>query len=189
MDHYIDLRLRPDPDFPPPMLMSALYGRLHRALFDQDTNDIGVSFPDHKTGVRARTPGDRLRLHGQHQSLTQLMAQPWLAGMRELVETGDILPVPDGVLHRVVRRRQFKTGNDSQVKRYARRHAIDLEEARARFARSNEPRITLPFVSLNSRSSQQRFALFIEHGEPQPTPVGGSFNHYGLSQGATIPWF
>ncbi|WP_168015100.1 type I-F CRISPR-associated endoribonuclease Cas6/Csy4 [Halomonas salinarum] len=189
MDHYIDLRLRPDPDFLPPMLMGALYGRLHRALFDLDANDIGVSFPDHKTGVRARTPGDRLRLHGKHQSLTQFIAQPWLAGMRELVETGEILPVPDNALHCVVRRRQFKTGNDSQVKRYARRHAIDLEEAQARFARTNEPRIPLPFVSLSSRSSKQRFALFIEHGEPQPTPISGHFNHYGLSTEATVPWF
>ncbi|WP_136065506.1 type I-F CRISPR-associated endoribonuclease Cas6/Csy4 [Modicisalibacter radicis] len=189
MDHYIDLRLRPDPDFPPAMLMGALYGRLHRALFDQDANDIGVSFPDHKTGVLARTPGDRLRLHGQQQSLAQLMAQPWLAGMRELVEIGEILLVPDEALHRVVRRRQFKTGNDSQVKRYARRHAIDIEEAQARFARSSEPRITLPFVSLSSRSSGQRFALFIEHGQPQAAPVAGRFNHYGLSRGATVPWF
>ncbi|WP_342596248.1 type I-F CRISPR-associated endoribonuclease Cas6/Csy4 [Salinicola lusitanus] len=189
MDHYIDLRLRPDPDFPPAMLMGALYGRLHRALFDLDANDIGVSFPDHKTGVKARTPGDRLRLHGTQQSLAQLMTQPWLAGMRELVEIAETLPVPDDALHRVVRRRQFKTGNDSQVKRYARRHAIDLEEAQAKFAHTNGPRIPLPFVSLSSRSSQQRFALFIEHGEPQPTPISGHFNHYGLSQEATVPWF
>lgn len=189
MDHYIDIRLRPDPDFPPPMLMGALYSRLHRALFDLSANDIGVSFPDHKTGVRARTPGTRLRLHGKHHRLEALMAHAWLTGMRELVQIEGIQPVPERAQHRVVRRRQFKTGNDSQVKRYARRHAISFEEAQALFTADNEPRITLPFVSLNSRSSGQRFALFIEHGKSQSHPVSGSFNHYGLSSEATVPWF
>lgn len=189
MDHYIDIRLRPDPDFLPPMLMGALYGKLHRALFDLQSGGIGVSLPDHKIGVRARTPGDRLRLHGQQARLEQLMEQPWLAGMRELVQIDGIQPVPENARHRVVKRRQFKTGNASQINRYARRHAISPEEAQAVFASSTEPQITLPFIQLNSRSSGQRFALFIEHGKPQAQPATGSFNHYGLSKEATVPWF
>lgn len=44
MDHYIDIRLRPDPDFAPAMLMGALYNKLHRALFDLQAEDLGVSF-------------------------------------------------------------------------------------------------------------------------------------------------
>ncbi|GAB2786290.1 type I-F CRISPR-associated endoribonuclease Cas6/Csy4 [Halomonas shantousis] len=189
MDHYIDIRLRPDPEFPPAMLMGALYGKLHRALFDLDIDDIGISLPDHKIGMRARTPGDRLRLHGQQARLEQLMEQPWQAGMRELVQIDGIQPVPGSVRHRVVRRRQFKTGNASQVKRYARRHDITVEEAQALFAESAEKRIALPFIQLNSRSSGQRFALFIEHGQPQLQSAPGHFNHYGLSSEATIPWF
>lgn len=189
MNHYIDIRLRPDPDFPPPMLMGALYSRLHRALFDLRADEIGVSFPDHKTGVRARTPGIRLRLHGKRNRLEELMAHAWLTGMRELVQFEGVQPVPENAQHRVVRRRQFKTGNTSQVKRYARRHAISFEEAQALFTADNEPRITLPFIQLNSRSSGQRFALFIEHGQPQSQSAPGRFNHYGLSSEATVPWF
>jgi CRISPR-associated endonuclease Csy4 len=34
MDHYLDIRLRPDPYFPEAMLMGALYSKLHRALYD-----------------------------------------------------------------------------------------------------------------------------------------------------------
>tara|TARA_B100000700_G_scaffold309361_1_gene388334 strand:- start:8291 stop:8860 length:570 start_codon:yes stop_codon:yes gene_type:complete len=189
MDHYLDIRLRPDPDFPPAILMGALYGRLHRALFDLDANDIGVSFPDHKTGVRARTPGDRLRLHGKQQRLAQLVAQPWLGGMRELVEIGEILPVPDKALHCVVRRRQFNTGSPSRAKRYAKRHDISVDEAQRLMEKPAERQIPLPFVQVSSRSSAQRFALFIEHGKAQPQPISGHFNHYGLSQEATVPWF
>ena len=39
------------------MLMGALYNKLHRALFDLESDDIGVSFPLHKHGVRARSLG------------------------------------------------------------------------------------------------------------------------------------
>ena len=189
MDHYLEIRLRPDPEFPASMLMNALYSKLHRALFDLQADDIGVSLPDHKTGVRARTPGDRLRLHAQQSRLEQLMALPWLAGMRDHVELADIAPVPAEVSHRRVVRRQFNTGGPSRLKRYARRHDISEEEARQCMSAPAERKISLPFVQVNSRSSGQRFALFIEHGQPQAAPVTGRFNHYGLSREATVPWF
>jgi len=189
MDHYLDIRLRPDPEFPASMLMNALYSKLHRALYDLQADDIGVSLPDHKTGVRARTPGDRLRLHARKERLEQLMALSWLAGMRDHVELTDIAPVPTEVSHRRVVRRQFNTGGPSRVKRYARRHDISEDEARQCLAAPAERKISLPFVQVNSRSSGQRFALFIEHAQPQAAPVGGSFNHYGLSREATVPWF
>ncbi|GED23780.1 type I-F CRISPR-associated endoribonuclease Cas6/Csy4 [Halomonas halmophila] len=189
MDHYLDIRLRPDPEFPTGMLMNALYSKLHRALFDLQADDIGVSLPDHKTGVRARTPGDRLRLHAYRSRLEQLMALPWLAGMRDHVELADIAPIPAEARHCHVFRRQFNTGGPSRVKRYALRHDISEEEARQCMSKPAERKIPLPFVQVNSRSSGQRFALFIEHGALQSEPVTGSFNHYGLSRQATVPWF
>lgn len=189
MDHYVDIRLRPDPDFPPPMLMGALYGKLHRALHDLDADDIGVSFPDHRTGVRARSPGDRLRLHGEKTRLEALFAQPWLKGLRELVACSDIAPVPPGAHHCTVQRRQFNTGSPSRARRYAKRHDIPEAQVREIYAKVAEKQVTLPFIQLASQSTRQRFCLFIEHGKPQSQPSKGRFNHYGLSREATIPWF
>lgn len=189
MDHYIDIRLRPDPDFSPAMLMGALYSKLHRALFDLEADDIGISFPDHKIGVRARTPGDRLRLHAGLTRLEQLMETSWLTGMRDHVLMEAILPVPAEAKHRIVRRRQFNTGSPSRAKRYAQRHGIEIEEAQRLMETPASRQIELPFVRVSSRSSGERFALFIEHGQPQPEPVAGRFNHYGLSKEATVPWF
>lgn len=189
MNHYIDIRLRADPDFSPAMLMGALYGKLHRALFDLEANDIGVSFPDHKTGVRARTPGDRLRIHGERARLDQLMALPWLRGVGELVDCSEISAVPSKVEHRTVRRRQFNTGSPSRAKRYARRHDMAQSEAQELLRVPAERRIALPFIQVGSRSSGERFAMFIEHGQLQGQPTTGQFNHYGLSREATIPWF
>lgn len=189
MDHYIDIRLRPDPDFPEPMLMGALYSKLHRALFDLEADAIGVSFPLRKHGVRARTLGEHLRLHGTQKSLEQLMAANWLTGMRDHVSVSDVLAVPANAQHINVARRQFNTGSPSRAKRYAKRNDVSEEEASQIYAKVAEKRIELPFVQINSRSTQQRFALFIEHGKPQEKPVVGTFNHYGLSPIATVPWF
>ncbi|MBW6392789.1 type I-F CRISPR-associated endoribonuclease Cas6/Csy4 [Billgrantia antri] len=189
MDHYLDIHLRPDPDFRPAMLMGALYSKLHRALFDLKSNDIGISFPDHKTGVRARTPGDRLRLHAELPRLEQLMEVSWLTGMRDHITLASIQPVPADAKHCVVRRRQFNTGSPSRAKRYAQRHSIEVEEAQRLMEAPASRQIALPFVQVSSRSSGQRFALFIEHGQPQSQPIAGRFNHYGLSSEATVPWF
>lgn len=189
MDHYIDIRLRPDPDFPAPMLMGALYGKLHRALHDLNTHDIGISLPDHKTGIRARTPGDRLRLHATQPHLDQLMNTSWLTGMRDHVVVAPVQRVPGNARHRAVRRRQFNTGSPSRARRYARRHEISEEEARRLMATPGERQITLPFIQLASRSTGERFPLFIEHGPPQTEPTEGRFNRFGLSQDATVPWF
>lgn len=189
MDHYIDIRLRPDPDFAPVMLMGALYNKLHRALFDLQAADVGVSFPDHKHGVRARTLGDHLRLHGTQTRLQQLMRAGWLTGMRDHTQVSEVLTVPANAQHIRVARKQFNTGSESRAKRYAKRHNVSEEEARNIYAKVADKRIELPFVQVSSRSTQQRFSLFIEHGKPQAKPVSGSFNHYGLSPNATVPWF
>lgn len=189
MDHYIDIRLRPDPDFKPAMLMGALYNKLHRALFDLEANDIGVSFPLRKHGVRARTLGEHLRLHSTQARLEQLMNTNWLTGMRDHVSVSEVLAVPVGEKHINVARKQFNTGSPSRAKRYAKRHNITEEEARKIYAKVAERRIELPFVQINSRSTQQKFSLFIEHGKPQESLVEGAFNHYGLSSNATVPWF
>lgn len=171
------------------MLMGALYGKLHRALHDLNANDIGISLPDHKTGVRARTPGDRLRLHGAKPRVEELMNTSWLSGMRDHVVAEAVQHVPSETRHCTVKRRQFNTGSPSRVRRYAKRHEISEEQAQRVMAAPAERQITLPFIQLASRSSGERFPLFIEHSKPQPEPAEGHFNHYGLSQDATIPWF
>ena len=189
MDYYIDIRLRPDPDFASAMLMGALYNKLHRALFDLQATDIGVSFPAHKHGVRARTLGEHLRLHGTQARLEQLINANWLIGMRDHTHVSEMLAVPADVKHVNVARKQFNTGSPSRAKRYAKRHNTTEEDARQIYANVAERRIELPFVQVSSRSTQQRFSLFIEHGKPAAVATQGTFSHYGLSQNATVPWF
>lgn len=44
MDHYLEIRVLPDPEFSSEMLMAALFAKLHRVLGARGQGDIGVSF-------------------------------------------------------------------------------------------------------------------------------------------------
>ena len=187
MDHYVDIELRPDPEFPAHQLMSALYAKLHRALVVQSRTDIGVSFPD----VEAQTPwlGTRLRLHGRLEALLALLDSDWLTGMHDHVVLIPPKRVPGNAQSRTVGRVQVKSSPERLRRRLMRRHAIDEYQARERVPDEAARFIRLPFLQLRSTSTGQTFRLFIEHGPIQPDAVPGNFNAYGLSQGATIPWF
>jgi len=47
----------------------------------------------------------------------------------------------------------------------------------------------LPYVQLRSASTGQPFCLFVDQKTQSTQVVSGSFNSYGLSQGATVPLF
>lgn len=188
MSHYLDIRLRPDPALTPQHLLDGLYARLHRALVQLGSQDIGVSFPEHD---EARpTLGGRLRLHGPETSLQALQATPWLKGMRDHATISDIESAPAGARHRHVSRVQAKSSPARLRRRAMRRHGLDAQEAARRIPDSTAEHLRLPFVVLGSRSTgQASFPLFIRHGPLLETPIPGHFNSYGLSTAATIPWF
>lgn len=187
MDHYLDIRLLPDPEFPPSMLMNALFTKLHRALVDLDNRAIGVSFPDHT--LEPLSLGERLRLHGDARALTDLMSRDWLRGMRDHIELHGPAEIPGGSLHRAVRRVQAKSSPERLRRRLIKRKGIDHAAASEAIPDQAAERLDLPFVTLQSCSSGQRFRLFIAHGPTAPQPTPGPFGHYGLGRGATVPWF
>jgi CRISPR-associated endonuclease Csy4 len=201
MDAYLDIILLPDPEFPPAVLMNALFAKLHRGLVGQGGNaletpspnggglgwglPIGVSFPE----VKDTALGGRLRLHGQAAGLERFMSTAWLAGMRDHIELDPIGPVPTHAKHRVVRRVQAKSNPERLRRRMMARKGVDAERARQAIPDSMAERLKLPYLVLKSQSTGQQFRLFIEHLPPQGRPVDGSYNAYGLSSTATVPWF
>lgn len=187
MDHYIDITVLPDPEFPATTLMNALFAKLHRGLSDHGGRDIGVSFPD--VVQSKRTLGQRLRLHGNSTSLGRLMASGWMHGMRDHVTITSLQPVPAEVQHRVVRRVQAKSNPERLRRRLIVRKSIDAEMARVAIPDSVAEKLELPYLEITSRSTRQRFKLFIEHLKPAPTAMSGAFGTYGLSKNATVPWF
>lgn len=186
MTYYLDIRLRPDPEFAVSQLLNALFSKLHRALVQLESDDIGVSFPD----VKAKRPlGECLRLHGSAERLDKLMALNWLQGMRDHVQVGELLAAPDDCQHRVVRRVQAQSSPERLRRRYSKRHNISAEDAANCFPDSVAEYLDLPFLSLRSQSTGQGFRLFIEHADLLDKPQQGKFSCYGLSSTATVPWF
>ena len=188
--HYIDITLLPDPEFSHAHLLGALLSKLHRALVQRKASNIGVSFPTHVNApLGKRTLGVVLRLHGSQAALQALMEEPWLKGMRDHVQVSDLAAVPAGAQHRMVQRRQFKTNAERLRRRRMARKGETVEQATAAIPDTVERKPNLPFAQLRSSSTGQPFCLFVEHGTLQPQAVAGSFNTYGLSLSATVPWF
>lgn len=187
MDHYVDIDVRPDPEFPANQLITALYSKLHRAFVAQDSTGIGVSFP----GFDAKAPhlGNRLRLHGSIAALSSLFEKDWLTGIRDHIALQPALPVPERVQHRVVRRVQVKSNPTRLRRRLMRRHGIDEQTAQQRIPDKAARLTSLPFIQLHSASTGQTFKLFIDHGPIGENAAVGQFNAYGLSQSTTVPWF
>lgn len=187
MNHYLDIQLRPDPEFGTSMLMNALISKLHRTLVEMKASDIGISFPDYS--LSPRKLGHRLRLHGTEQRLSHLMDKRWLTGMFDHTQYNTPQPVPPDIKHRVVQRRQVKSNAERLRRRRMKRKGETYEQAAQAIPSSVEQKSTLPFATLNSSSTGELFKLFIDQGELLATEQHGVFSSYGLSKGATVPWF
>ncbi len=186
MDHYLDLRLRADPEFPQHQLMDALFARLHRALVQLDSTGIGLSFPDVR-GLRGGL-GARMRLHGTVAALEPLASLSWLVGMRDHVEVASVLEVPASASWISVRRIQAKSNVDRLRRRQMKRKGWTAEEAAAALPDSAAEMLDLPFLTVRSTSTGQTFRLFV-HQQPAAVQQLGSFNAYGFSIEATLPRF
>lgn len=202
MDHYVDIRLQPDAEFAPAMLMAALFTKLHKALVVVARQDIGVSFPQlqeaqdtvaAKLSRKGAHPpyrlGSVLRLHGSAAALAALMTSDWLRGMRDHVLCATVQAVPAVHGYRTVTRVQAKSNPERLRRRQIRRHGLTDEQAQERIPDSAAETLDLPFLTLRSQSTGQTFRLFIRHGSVQVEPVLGKFGVYGLSPQTTVPWF
>ena len=185
--HFLDLTLRDDPHIAAPHLLGALCDHLHLALVQQQRSDIGISFPGY--ALRPRTLGTTLRLHGSETGLQALQTTEWLRGMRDHVCASPIGKAPAEAVHRTVQRRQFKTSAERLRRRRMRRKGETIEQATTAIPSSMERKPNLPYLQLHSHSSRQPFCLFIVLGETQVRASAGTFNTYGLSTTATVPWF
>jgi CRISPR-associated endonuclease Csy4 len=84
---------------------------------------------------------------------------------------------------------QAKSSAERLRRRTQKYKGLDETKALAQIPDTKEERLQLPYVSIHSQSTGQRFRLFIEHSTLQTMPSPGHFNAYGLSQKTSIPWF
>lgn len=186
MDHYLDIRLLPDPEFSPTHLMNALFAKLHRVLAHLGSDNVGITFPTaqgQKHGL-----GTCIRLHGTEVALKGLMTHEWLAGVRDHVRLCAITMVPTHTGWWQVRRVQAKSNPERLRRRMMKRKGCTAEQARAAIPDAAAEMLNLPFLSVRSSSTGQAFRVFVRQ-KPTESPVGGKFNAYGFSSTASLPRF
>lgn len=186
MDYYLDITILEDPEFTKPILMNALFSKLHRALVEVSQNDIGVSFPN----ASKKSLGDKLRLHGGQGRLEELEALPWRRGLGDFTLVTKITQIPSTNEFCLVKRVHVKSNADQLRRRAMKRHDLSYEEAVERIPKEAEKQLELPFVRIKSKSTgDQQFRLFIKQTFTASKGEAAKFSKYGLSATSTLPWF
>lgn len=196
MKYYQDITLLPDAEANLGFLWHKVYQQVHLALADnkvaENQSAIAVSFPDY--GAKQFPLGDKLRLFADTQvQLEKMNINQWLSRLTDYTHVKPIKPAPEAInQYACFKRKQFKSNLRREAARRAQYKSETLEEALAHFAHYEKesalPYINMTSLSMEDNSSSRNFKLFVVlelFNEPQ----AGSFNCYGLSKTATVPWF
>ncbi|CAC9630567.1 type I-F CRISPR-associated endoribonuclease Cas6/Csy4 [thiotrophic endosymbiont of Bathymodiolus puteoserpentis (Logatchev)] len=193
MNYYVEIRIKPDAEMQENLLLNKFYTKLHKAIFELNASDIGVSFSQVKERL-----GCVIRIHSTKERLKELQNLNWLGGLSGYCAVGDILPVPDKVNGHQTISRIRQTMSDAKLKK-----RIEYQQEKGVLKTDDEVRAYIkqyknkmfvtslgnPYLELQSTSTGSKYRLYIQFGELQQQAVIGEFNHFGLSKTATIPVF
>lgn len=183
MQHYIDVRIKPDAELRENVLLNKVYTKLHKALCDLKSTDIGVSFPEYKIKL-----GCVIRIHAMEMRLEALQQGDWLGGLIGYCAISAIQSIPDQVRYRTVSRIQ-STMSPAKLKRLIKRGSIQESEIKQYKAKLFQNGLDNPFLELESTSNGHLHRRYIAFSELMDKPMQGEFDQFGLSKTATVPWF
>jgi len=189
MKYYIDIKLLSDGEIALGFLWKKVYQQVHLALVEATNDSIALSFPTY--GAKFFPMGDILRIFSPSKDeLYDLKLGEWLKRLNDYIDTSNILETPNNTEYANFKRRQFKFYDDvlKRAEHQAKRRGIALEESLKHFEGYSNKRNTLPFIMVKSLSSDQELKLFLEKHSIS-SEVKGTFNTFGLSKIATVPWF
>ncbi len=193
MTYYQDIELYPDNEIDIAFLRNKVYTKLHKAIFDLSTTNIGISFPqsDKKLGCI-------IRIHSTQGKLNELQNLNWLGGLSGYCKVGDILPVPDKVDgYLTVSRIRQNMSISKMQKRITHQKATgclktddDIKAYEKQYkAKMFKTGLDNPYLELQSTSTGNKYRIYIAFGAIQKQPASGEFNKFGLSPTATVPIF
>jgi len=183
MKRYVEIVIKPDDEMRENVLLNKVYSKLHKALFELQTTDIGVSFPKYKVML-----GDVLRLHGTEAKLTELQNTNWLGGLSGYCQVSGIQIIPDKVMHRTVSRIQANM-TEAKLRRLIDRGTISTEETKHYKAKMFSQGLDNPYLELESTSNGHKHRRYLVFGDKITESITGEFDFFGLSKVATVPWF
>lgn len=183
MNSYIDIEIKPDAEMRENVLLNKVYAKLHKALCDLKATDIGVSFPSYKVML-----GRVLRIHSSDQKLGKLMGANLLGGLSGYCVVSNIQTVPDSAQYRTVSRIQSNM-TQAKLNRLIKRGSITESEVKVYKAKMFSIGLDNPYLELESGSNGHKHRRYIQFGEILARPVAGSFDQFGLSKTATVPYW
>lgn len=183
MNHYIDITLKPDAEMRENVLMNTVYSKLHKALFTLQSTRIAISFPRYKVLF-----GNVLRIHGEKSYLNDLQGLDWLGGIKGYCNISDVLSIPENVQYRTISRKQANM-TEAKLRRLIARNSISKDEVKGYKAKMFSQGLDNAYLELVSSSNSEKHRRYIQFGELKNTSVEGSFDCFGLSKQATVPWF
>ena len=191
MKHYCDITLLPDAEANLGFLWQKVYQQIHLALVENKVGEnhslVAVSFPEY--GSKAFPLGSKLRLLAEEATwLEGLNLSKWLNRLSDYCHYTSIKPIPAVTEYAGFRRKQFSSNVERLARRRAKRKSESYEQALAHFDGFENEQSKLPYINLKSLSKGEQWRLIIEK-EVNLSVVAGSFNCYGLSITATVPWF
>lgn len=183
MDSYIEIQLKPDAEMREAELSSKVFTKFHKALVGLKTNQIGISFPQVNLKL-----GRVFRIHGDASLLNDLQGLNWLGPLNGYCKLSDILTVPENTQHRIVSEKRSNLSK-AKLRRLIVRGSIDKEGEKRYKVKMLSQGFNNPYLDLFSSSTEQIHRKFFEFSDLKSEPVNGTFDSYGLSKVATIPWF
>ena len=183
MDYYLDIRIKPDCEIRENLLLNKVYTKLHKALCNMKSTDIGVSFPEYRILL-----GRVIRLHAAEEQLKTLMEQSWLGGLIWYCQISGVSPVPEVVKYRILSRVQSNM-TEAKLRRLINRKSITESEFKAYRKKMFVFGLSNPYLELESVSNTHKYRRYINFSELYDIPSLGSFDQFGLSKTATVPWF
>ncbi len=183
MDFFLDIKIKPDAEMRENELLNKVYTKLHKRLFELETTDIGVSFPQYKILL-----GQVIRIHSSENGLNKLQATEWLGGLLGYCKVSLMQPIPGNVHYRTVSRIQPNM-TEAKLRRLLQRGSITADEIKVYKAKMFQQGLDNPYLELESTSNGHKHRRYLQFGELVSEPVAGKFDSFGLSNTATVPWF
>lgn len=183
MEHFIEIKIKPDAEMCENLLLNKVYTKFHKRLMDLNSSEIGISFPEYSLKL-----GVTIRVHGNEKHLKEFQSDNWLGGLKGYCNTSEIHTIPDHVKHRTISRKQANM-TSAKLRRLIKRGNIEQNEIKKYKAEMFKRGIDNPFLELESSSNGHRHRRYIQFGEIKKVPTAGRFDFFGLSKSATVPWF
>ena len=177
-----------------------VFQQLHITLVENKigVNESAIGFSFVSYGVHQFPLGNKLRLFANSENeLVKLDIHECLKRLNDYCHVGFIKPVPADIKQYALFKRKIVKTIKSKAKRKAKYLNKPYDEVLSSLLKDGEPiKKKLPYINVESLSTKKRFdqnvsypfLLFIEQ-TLFDSPQDGSFDCYGLSKTATVPWF